>query len=497
MTMTNTIAFRQLMAWEWRRVAASKLLWLAVVLLAAIFLWGASSTAQLHREQQAAQRGTLAYAAERDADMRARVERFRAVGPELPYWQDPTGVTGYARYFMQQYAIKPHLPLSVLAVGGSDLQPHTLPVKIDTLFGVEPVYEFENPRGLGLGAFDLAFAVVYLLPLVAIAVVALLGTFERDRGLLRLIAAQPVSPRHWLGARVLAIAGWLVPAVVVALLLALWVSGVSLIAAPAELAMAVALLVAYLLFWIALSFVVLASWPSAPTAMSLLTACWLLLTLGVPVLADAAITVAAPEPSRAAFVDRQRKITTAMTEDRERILAQLFAARADLAGATARIPELDGVTRNSFFTPAIERELESMQAEFDRARTLRERASSIAGYVIPPLGFADALSVLAGTDAQRHRHFEAQIRAYQLRLREFFYPRFQREIVAPTPRAIAGSMGRFSFVEFAGVPTLAVADDSAGARLRHIAPLLAWMLALTACFVAMGCVRLRRWPADL
>ncbi|MGO4781721.1 hypothetical protein AB4084_40165, partial [Lysobacter sp. 2RAB21] len=73
----------------------------------------------------------------------------------VPYWQDPTDIAGFSRYFLRAHSYKPNLPLSPLAVGGSDLMPSRLPVKLETPFGVEPAYDFENPRGLGLGRFDL------------------------------------------------------------------------------------------------------------------------------------------------------------------------------------------------------------------------------------------------------------------------------------------------------------------------------------------------------
>ena len=489
------ISFSQLFSWEWRRAGRSGLLWLAVALLAASFAWGIASTASLHREQSEAQSRMKAYEAERHADVLAHVERFKQPGPELPYWQDPTNVAGYPRYFMMKNAIKPHLPLSVLAVGGSDLQPHMLPVNLDTLFGIDPVYDFENPRGLGLGAFDLAFVVTYLMPLLIVAVLALLCTFERDRDLLRLIAAQPVSPRRWLGARTLAITCWLVPLIAVAFAFALWVIGVSLQSAISEFLTAVVLLVTYGLFWIALSFVVLSRWPSAAVAMSQLIAWWLLLTFGAPILVDLASSVMSPPPSRIAYIDRQRQVTEELTVNRDRILADMFAKRPDLAHATGLIPLLDGVTRNSFFTPEIETRLASLQSDFEQSRADRVRVSTWAGYVVPPLGIAQAFTVLAGTDASRHHQYEAQVRHYQLQLRDYFYPLMQREISAPTPRVINGSMGRFNFDRFDDVPRMQPIDSAAADRVKMVAPLLIWLLVLSAALAGVALRRLRQWPA--
>lgn len=495
--MNHSTRFSELLLWEWRRVARSRLLWSAIALVFLSFIWGASTAARLHHAQSDMQQRTLAYQAERHADTVARAEHFKQIGAELPYWQDPTGVAGYSQYFMLQSAIKPHLPLSALAIGGSDLQPSVLPVKLNTLFGIEPVYDFENPRGLALGGFDLAFAAVYLLPLIIISVVCLLSTFERDRGLLRLIAAQPVSPRYWLGARTLAITVWLLPAIAIALPLALSASGASIQQAIGELITAIVLLIAYATVWIALAFAVLAGWPSAAGAMSALVSCWLTLALAAPILADAAIAVIAPAPSRAVYINDQRQIVRAMTEHREQILTDMFKARSDLINATAQIPNLDSVSRNTFFTAEIEMRLAPLQSQFDTVRTIHARASQTAGYVALPLGVLQALTVLAGTDATRHLAFEAQIRTHQLRLREWFYPLIQREISTPTPKPIPGSMGRFNFTQFDKVPTMHFVDSTGNERINNVIPMVLWLFALGAVLLAVGYKRLRCWPADL
>ncbi|RDZ26095.1 hypothetical protein [Lysobacter silvisoli] len=168
--------FFALLRWELRQVGRSRLLWLVLGLLALAMLWGADSGAALHRAQDAAI--AQARAADRawleQTRERARGYAQPAAEP-LPYWQDPTDVAGYSRYFLRAQAYKPNLPSSPLAVGASDLLPTRLPVKLETPFGVEPVYDFEPPRSLGLGRFDLGFVLAYLLPVATILLAALLG----------------------------------------------------------------------------------------------------------------------------------------------------------------------------------------------------------------------------------------------------------------------------------------------------------------------------------
>ncbi|MBM7093872.1 hypothetical protein JTP67_36305, partial [Streptomyces sp. S12] len=180
-----------------------------------------------------------------------------------------------------------------------------LPVKLETPFGVEPAYDFENPRALGLGRFDLGFVLVYLLPVAVIVLIGLLATFERDHGMLRLIAAQRVGPRAWLGARIAAIFAWLAPAALLGLAISLFSAGADLGAAVPELIASAALVVAYLAFWAALGFVVVSAWPGAAGAISLMSAVWAVLAIGLPLLGSGVAARLGDAPTPIAYVDTQ------------------------------------------------------------------------------------------------------------------------------------------------------------------------------------------------
>lgn len=491
-------AFTSLLRWELRQVGRNRLLWLVLGILLLAMVWGALGGAALHRQQDAAiERARHADAAWMQ-QVRARAQRYAAPATgELPYWQDPTDAAGFSRYFLRTQAFKPHLPLSPLAVGTSDLLPARLPVKLETPFGIEPVYDFENPRGLALGRFDLGFVLVYLLPIACILLIGLLATFERDNGMLRLIAAQRVGPRAWLGARIAAIALWLAPSVVLGMVLSLALVGTDLAAAAPELLAAIALVLAYLAFWLALGFAVAATWSSAAAAISTLVAVWALLAIGVPLAGSAAAAVFAPAPSAASVVDAQRRANDAIAEHRDEIVTAAFRRQADLAAAVERVGSIDYATRLSFLTPELERRLQPLHRQQSLARIGRERASDLVAYLSPSLGLQSALATLAGTDLARHRRFEAQTRAYQLRLRDWFYPRLQRQIVATTARSPAASYGRLNFTDYDAIPAWSGTQAPASARANAVAPIALWLCLLAAALTAWALSRLRHWPTEL
>ena len=486
--------FAALLGWEWRQLARRPLLWLVLALLALAAIGGARSGAALHDAQHAAQQREEAALTAWTARLHADAQRYASTpGEPLAYWQDPTDVAGFSRYFLRAHAHKPHLPLSPLAVGGSDLLPPRLPVALETPFGIAPGYDFEHPRGLALGRFDLGFVLAWLLPVAVIVLFALLGTFERDHGMLRLIAAQGVRPRAWLAARVLALLACLLPAVVLATLLALAAAGVPLATAGPELAMALALVDAYTLLWSALAWAVLAAWPGAAGALSALSAAWLLLALGVPALAQLALPVDASAAARQ--VDAQRRIGDAVEGGRDALVAAALHARPGFEALAEPLVKMDYATHLTFLTPLLEERLAPLQAQ-RTAQGQRDAARSRAvAWLSPPLLLQDALATLAGTDGARHRAFEAQVRAYQLQLRGFFYPRVQTQLRAPTPRP--PGQARMNFTDYDAIPRYAHADAPALARLSATAPALAWWLLLAALLAGWGAHPLRHWPKEL
>lgn len=489
--------FRDLFAWEWRQVGRSPLLWAVLLILSASFFWGAANTAALHAAQTAA----LERARQADVAFHASaVERARAyrapvtasAGP-VAYWQDPTNVAGYSEYFVRKSALKPHLPLSPLAAGVSDLAPSRLEIKLNTPFGFLDTYDFENPRGLALGRFDLAFAIVFLLPIGLLLLFALLVTFERDRDMLRLVAAQAAGPRAWIGARVAAILVWSVPATVLAMIAALGIAGVPLGAVAASLAVAVLMTVLYMLFWSGVALAVLARQPGAEAALGSFAAIWAALTIGLPLAGSALTGMIDPAPSAIRYVDVQRRTSDEINAQRDAILTAALTARSDLRPFADRAATLDYATRLSFLVPETERRLSQLRSAIQDHRARQETVAHIAGFAIPTLGIEAAFAALAGTDPARQRAFETQARGYQLRLREIVHPLVQREITQPPAPPERTTRGRLNLAEPLTLPEFAFVDRSAAERIGQVLPFVLWLGLLALLCIAFGLSRIRAW----
>jgi ABC-2 type transport system permease protein len=488
--------FGDLFAWEWRHVGRSPLLWSIVVILFASFTWGAASTAFKHGEQRAALERARADDADLIASTAERALAYRAQitadAGQVAYWQDPTNVAGYSEYFVRRHALKPHLPLSPLASGVSDLAPSRLEIKLNTPFGFNDTYDFENPRGLALGRFDFAFAVVVLLPIGLLLLCALLITFERDRGMLRLVAAQAVGPKRWIGARMAAILAWFVPAVLLAQVIALAIAGVPL-GEVASVAVSLVLVLLYILFWSGIALFVLARQPSAGAALGVFAAIWALLIIGLPMAGSALLSTVDPAPSAIEYVDTERRVRDEIEASRGALLQQALGSRPDLAPYVHKATSLDYATRRSFLVPEAERRLSPLRSAFENHRMRQERIAYAAGFALPTLGVETAFTTLAGTDPERQRRFEQAAGDYLQQLRARVYPLVQAEITQPPEPPVRETRGRLNLPEPLDLPEFAMAEASDAERIRDVLPFAVWLASVAMVTLVAGWRRGDQW----
>jgi ABC-2 type transport system permease protein len=485
-----------LFAYECRRVVRSAAVWMVVIMIAIAGSWGAVNTARLHSRQQADLARMAQHEAEWYADIELRAARYaRPSAKALPYWQDPTGASGFSRYFLQRFAAKPHLPLSVLAVGQSDLQPFAIPIRLETLFGGDRVYDFEPPRALATGFFDLSFVITFILPFCLGAVAATVGAQERDQAILPLIAAQPVTPRRWWLLRLGAIVIVVVPAVVLCVLAALIAAGTPVRGAWREILAAMTLLAAHTVFWLAVGGWSLARGRGSVGTMSAIAGLWLLLTIGVPLAGSVALRAIGPTPSPVSDVDELRRTTDAVQAEADAVVARGLVTQLGPAAATVDPRALDYSTRLVLITQEMERRLADQEKRRQEHARAERAIANAAWWLSPQVALHTALADLAGTGTARHQAFLGQVRDFQLALRAFMYPRVLAPVRSPAARGCDACPGRFTFVDYQAIPRFAFRDDPAAVRLAAALGTASWLAIIAAVIAAVG-VGNARWALD-
>ncbi|MCP1550255.1 MULTISPECIES: DUF3526 domain-containing protein [Methylorubrum] len=494
----SVVRFPRLLSAELRLVLRERLTWAVLAALLAALCLAVWTGAERVARERAAIAEAVGDTARAVREARTAHERYSRASPiKVNYWQDPTDAFGFMTYFMAAYAVKPPTPLASFAAGQSDVQPTVTKISFgfSTVFD-DTAYEFGSAAKLKLGPFDLAFVLVYLVPLAVIALAGTRLSTEQDAGILRMIAAQPVGPRRVAAAKFGAVALVAVTGVVGGTGLALVLArGLGPLAGwESTLALLAAALAAYVLFWVAACALVASLWRGAVAALAILVLAWAGITVVLPTGLGIALDTLAPMPSRIAAIDasRQAQAMFSTGEEGARITSAWAvrkvpdaAQRPDLVEA----PEIKRLARDAFYGEALISHREALREHALAASFWSRRLALLS----PATILALSLEAAAGTDAGRHADFLTASGAYRHQLRAFFEPRILAQAINPVP-VCAGCPARLDFDAYDAVPAFEPSIPRASAEHQALVA-LGSLLAAALLLTALTDRRLAEWPS--
>ena len=433
------------------RLAAASLALLLV--LSALSIW--SGLSNVARQQDSIARVT----AEQARD-------FAAVAQEQG---KPDGEAGYAAYYTFLLTQDPPPPLSFAAIGQRDLQPQVLRVRALGL--QQQLYDAETINAdLALpGVFDWAFVLIYLAPLVVIALSHDLVSSEHEGGRLRLLLSMPGQGlwRRRIGLRYLLV----LLAATLPLIAVLPFAGGSALGGAGMVAVAAV----YLAFWFGLGVLIAAGLRASTTAAAALLGCWIAITLLVPTLANVAIARAVPVGKGIDLTLKQREIVHHGWDIPEKDTFDAFLrTHPEWRGREG----FEGRFHWKWYLAMhqVGDEAVAADAEAYRASLLqREAWTQGLGWVVPSVGAQTLLHRLADTDRVAQLSYQHAIAEFHGRLRRFFYPYLFED--RPFTRSDFDRLPRFS-------PRAGTGDWPA-------MPMFA-LIAVAAAVIVAGALRLRR-----
>ena len=435
-----------------------------VVIALSLLLLGAyaAMSGKAHVKQTAA--GVAAFEQETNEaldEWRAALVDIEATGEApSPYAARPMN--------MRLPASLPPAPLADFAIGASDLLPTTTKLtgwaNPADLF-IE--YEFANPTLLGAGGFDLTFLVVALLPLVMIAASFDILAGERERGRLKIIAAQAGDVRASVWKRLLLRNGaiWAVFSLtaLAALLIAPapGLSGARL----AHFAAWLAVCWAYGAFWFSLIAFTVAFVRRSEAAAGALFSLWAVFVFAVPAIGGAAAEASHPPPSRLAFLSEMRQGEVEAVREAAQLTAGFLADHPEMTVSDENVP---GFFRGAFLAnQEAEKRTTPVVEAFAETRAQRKALVGRLQFLSPALIANNALVAIAGGDVARNMAYQEQARAALTELSERIGP----AVVAKQ---------RISLAEFDAIPEFAFQDRTLGRKLSSFAGPLGFLAVVAA-----------------
>lgn len=402
--MSATRLFGTIVRHEWRLLISERSYPLLLLLLVALLAYGIfNGTREVARQQHEVAEVQAEWEA-RIARLLAQLERIDAGFEEADWYYHPGDPARVGGEMGAGIATLPVAPLTALALGHSNLAPryyrvvaniHPALLRRDTL---------ENPALLRLGRFDVAFVIVYLLPLLILAVSHDLWSREREQGTARLLLAQGVPARTLLLAKLCTRAA---PLLALAVVLPILAHG-ALAQARADLGaltLWMAVVATYGALWFALAAAVQRLRLSSATNAMLGVGAWAVLVLVLPVLLNVLAQYRHPLPSRAEMITAMR--------DAQVQLEELVAMPNWVAATPGEVMVQPGSVRRFDIQEQINREVvRPALARIEAQVRAQQSLVNHARLASPAILAHEALTALAGTDPQRLADFRAQIDGY-------------------------------------------------------------------------------------
>lgn len=411
--------------------------------------------------------------------LKAGVARYEAAPTGDPPAVASPGNVGLS--LLGHYSVMGQGPLAALSVGQSDVQPGYFRVTAHPAYTFLNAAEIQNPLNQAAGSFDVAFVIIFVLPILIIAISFDLMSREKEAGVLALVAAQGVRLRSLILAKVIARAGIILTVLAVLIVAAGLIAGADLSdgAVALQLAAWFAVAAVYAFFWFALALAINAcNWPSVTNGV-VLANLWLVFVVVLPSFVNVAAATLYPAPSRVALTTEMREATEAADKQAASAREAYLFDHPELAGA--------GATPDAFYIQvlatdaSVERAVAPIMATFTAQATLRERAIGWLQFLSPAIAAQQALNALSETGNEKFADFTAQVLKFHGTWRGFF-----------SGKIVKGE--KLKAADFDAIPKFTYAPPGAGFALDAAAETLVFLIIVTIALMAWSARRFARYP---
>lgn len=341
--------------------------------------------------------------------------------------RDPTAPYTVASSRGNRYIHKQPNALAVVSVGQSDLHPYYYKFAFAKKQALYHGEEIENASILYNGSFDLSFVLIYLLPLLIIALTYNLLSSERERGTLFLLMSSRVSLRNIIVSKYLFRFLLLTAALLIFVTMALFLTGVSMSNNGASVGFLLLLIVCYSAFWFALSFWVNSLGHNTGFNAATLIGVWLVLGLVLPTVLNVIVTAMHPMPSRIDLIAETREASDDAKKEGEQKMSQYYGDHPELLPKGKPVNYKDFAIGSVRATLAVEAAIQPFEAQFEVQHLKQQQLISMYRFLSPMVFMQQSLNEVAGTSDGAFRVFQADVARQHGAYRNFFMQKIFRQ----------------------------------------------------------------------
>lgn len=417
--------FLHISKYDWLSLRANRSFYIIVAFMGGLVWFALWAGAQ----RVGFQRATLEkIAAQQQADHEKYRKTLSDIGGGMHFdgghFGDPTNPFYFGNRMGAEYAALPPSPLAVIAAGQSDLMPYYYKLTLSKRQALFHSEELENPQVLYNGHFDLAFVVVFLLPLLIVALSYQIVSAEREQGTMPLLLAENISLRSITAYRYLFRYLLFHLGFTFFVLTGLLALNLPLAGNIDRLWLLLAAVWAYGAFWFTASFFVNSLGYQSGINAAALVGVWLLLLVFVPALLSIWVNRAHPMPSRVELIAESRRIGDALAKDKN-ALQRFYEEHPELKPEQTN-PQ-DRTSAMLFSRLQVEMSMEKQRETFAQQATARREMVNRYRLLSPGIVMTELLNQVAGTSETAYTDFDRQVAAYHRQFRDYFAPMVFRQ----------------------------------------------------------------------
>lgn len=415
---------RHLFLFEWLHIRKSGTFWGTVLVLPLLI----GFSLFLGSQRIAHQKETIAELRTSEKEFyekkRQELKQLEEYGNSVDiWWQNPANPLVISQFGQAgKHVFLEPKPLSALAAGQLDILPYYGRV---TLTGTEPLRDnaLENPFMQVSGSFDFAFVLVWLVPLFVIVMGYNVISSERESGTFALLKSQPVSIKRILAGKL--IFRFLLVLAITLLSLTAWslLFGIDLRNSDGALLMII--ISAYIAFWFLLCALVNMTKTGSAVNAVILAGLWVFFLLLLPSFITLTASTVHPLPSRALWITEQRAIQQEVEGEGEELF-DLWIVDHPEEFVEGDTPQFYNIwLRRLVWSETVQERKQEAERLFEEPRRRQAALAARLRPLSPPMTLQAWLERKAGTDADRLRSLDEEMRAFQQKWQDFFLPRFR------------------------------------------------------------------------
>ena len=343
---------------------------------------------------------------------------------------------GGAAYYSFHLTYDPPEPFTFAAMGQRDTKPWKHRIRMLALEGQIYERDANNPVITLIGRFDFSFFSAFVLPLILIVLLHDIRSSERREGrFYLLLATAGTADRLWL-IRTTVRSLFLYIAVIIPLIIVSILNGVS----TGVIISACIFLALYVLFWTLISYWFASLNKSASVILASLVGFWILVAVIVPTGGRLAIDEFTPVPTGSEILLTQRETVNDAWDLPKEETMRTFLERHPEWSEHATIERPFEWKWYYAFQQVGDQKTETLSKAYREGRLKRDRLAGYLALIAPPALLERTLQQLAGTDIKANLDYEEQVRAFHLKLRQFYYPKlfqeqpFDKELLIELPQ---------------------------------------------------------------